>query len=536
LRKIYRTASSRFLQSVVVVDDRAALAPDEGEIVPDQIEDPRPRLTIERLGPSPGVAPEKERQEQVEAAEEGDADENRLDAAALVNRFAELGIVCAALRPDGDADADQRRVLNAGRRADIVTLDWHLGDAGARARQLLDQLSTPEGRRLRLVAVYTGDPDVSRLSDEILGLSDVHSLGDLRFQRGPTRILLLFKEGSDRLGAPAENVTQVSDLPDRLIDEFTAMCSGLVRAATMSSLGAVREAMPEILGVLEPELDAAYVGHRLAQIRPDDAGDHLADLIVSELRSIVEDDDGRIDSAGAKAVQLWLDSQGEAALRVEREALGQLNLVGSGDGDTFAEVIQQYERLRGRKKYYPTKYFLADEDAERADARLAERMSTRHRYSSARAERLELGIVIRSLADNTYWVCVQPLCDSVRLVEQTRMPLLPLTVVATENKKFDLVLERTGGQIRLQAVLAPSRMNLVTFVPDLAAGAVVASVEPGAGYGFKDAEGHEWELVCRLKPEQAQRFAHRLGVEFSRVGLNESEWLRRKAGGRSGAR
>lgn len=50
----------------------------------------------------------------------------------------------------------------------------------------------------------------------------------------------------------------------------------------MSALGAVPN-VNELLSVLEARLNAGFVGHRLALPSPDDATDHLAELIVSEL-------------------------------------------------------------------------------------------------------------------------------------------------------------------------------------------------------------------------------------------------------------
>lgn len=529
LRDIYRAAASRFLQSVVVVDDETALTDEDREQVAPEMIDPRPR-------PSPAPVSDKDAgtSDIVQDAAPDAIDEYRLDVRTLIDRFAALGIVCAALSPADDLEEADDPIITAGRRADMVTLDWHLGDAGERAGRLLDLLSRPGNERLRLIAVYTRDTDNDSLVQQITDLDGVEPIEGLRFQRGSTRIVLLFKEGSNRPELEGK-VVAVTDLPDRLVEEFTDLAAGLVSAATMSALGAVREAMPEILGVLNADLDAAYVGHRLALDRPDDAVDHLAELIVSELRSVVDDDAGRIAAADGDAVRLWLDNIDDDALTVEPGALQRLNQEGSST-DGRPTIAEQFPRYGGKKKCHPTEFVIsAPDEADLADARLAERMTTRYRYTNARPERLELGVVIRSASDERYWVCVQPLCDSVRLEEFCRMPLLPY-VPADGKKGIHLALVRTDGPVMLRLSLKPADLHVITFPCEPTAKAVVAIPLEDGPVGFLDDKGEQWELVCRLKPDHAQRISYRLATEIGRVGLNESEWLRIKTNLRTNAK
>ena len=46
----------------------------------------------------------------------------------------------------------------------------------------------------------------------------------------------------------------------------------------------------------------------------------------------------------------------------------------------------------------------------------------------------------------------------------------------------------------------------------------------------KSEEKKELEWIAQLKPSHAQRIANDIGASLSRVGVLESEWLRRKAG------
>jgi len=521
----YRAAANRFLQSAVVIDDRAALAPEDDEIVPAVIEDPRPRPTeVDKEEANAQAKLDAENEEK--AVEQGETAENRLDARKLLDRFASFGMVCGVLRPGTDVEATETLALTAGARTDMVILDWHLDDSGTLALHLLDELSKPGSKRLRLVCIYTGDGG-EQVTATIASLEGNEKCEEFIYQRGSTRMVVLYKAGAERTGAPPERVVNVSDLPGRLLAEFAALCAGLVSAAAMSALGAVREAMPEILGVLVPELDAAYVGQRLSQDRPDDAIDQLAELVVSEIQSVIEDDEPFASTAGEAAVESWLeDEEAASRLPVELAAVKEMNRLG-GQKAVRAKIGESFQKFQEKTKRHPTELVVIDPaEAELADARLAQRMTTRHRYPNAKRGRLELGVVIESTTGTEWWLCVQPLCDSVRLTENTRMPFLPYHKVTEEP--FDLVDVQPTEILRLRLSLEPSDVKHVTFAPDQVERSVLVTTDDGDPR-FIDVDGASWKLVCRLKAAHAQRIAHSLGAKFSRVGLNESEWLRKKA-------
>jgi len=169
-----------------------------------------------------------------------------------------------------------------------------------------------------------------------------------------------------------------------------------------------------------------------------------------------------------------------------------------------------------------------EDEANLGDARLAERMTTRHRYPNARRERLELGVVVESPEDGRWCLCVLPLCDSVRLQSVVRVPFLPYE--SAVEPPFDLVLE-TGippEPRRARLLTKPHDLIHAAFAPDATAASILAE-QSEEGHQFEDSEGRSWRLVCRLKFAHAQRIAQHLGAEFSRVGVNESEWLRLKS-------
>jgi hypothetical protein len=162
-----RAVVKDFLQSVVVVDDRATLG-GEGVAMPAPAElalhgDAEPEWAEETASTGPARARARRRLAnlRVPSYEAMPAPEQALDAKVLVDGFAEQGLVCAVIRPaPGESPVD--RTVRAARRADIVILDWELnGDDGTSTLEIVRRLvheeaeAEPRGR-LRLIAVYSG--------------------------------------------------------------------------------------------------------------------------------------------------------------------------------------------------------------------------------------------------------------------------------------------------------------------------------------------------------------------------------------------
>lgn len=55
---------------------------------------------------------------------------------------------------------------------------------------------------------------------------------------------------------------------------------------------------------------------------------------------------------------------------------------------------------------------------------------------------------------------------------------------------------------------------------------IKASINGDKQFNFKTADGKKLKWISELKDAQAQRIANTFGSNISRVGLDESEWLR----------
>jgi hypothetical protein len=152
-------------------------------------------------------------------------------------------------------------------------------------------------------------------------------------------------------------------------------------------------------------------------------------------------------------------------------------------------------------------------------------LTTNRSYYEKRVPPLTLGTIIQKLTDNSYWVCIQPRCDCVRVPPNTTFLFLPLMVVE-KNKKFDVLLEADERYIKLILNKKPYDLNLITFTPGLNDKGVILTKVKNSDYRFTDTANEKYKWIGELRSEHAQRIANEFAANLSRVGLDESEWLR----------
>ncbi len=506
-------AVERFLQSAVVVDDRAFLP---SAIQPTRLRTPSPEAEtlaeIEEEEKTPGP---------VSDSEVGDPANTQLNAKEIVDAFAARGVVCGVLRPSADETDEVRRVApRAIRRSDLVIVDWHLhGDDGEAAVALLQDVVKEAGEAMRLVAVYTGDPDLPRVARRLIERLGAVPIDDISVEIGSVRIVVIGKADPD---APRDGAVSESELPNRLVELYAALADGLVRAAALSALGALRGATYRLLAGLGPEIDLGYVGQRALVYPSSEAEDHLLGMLISELRAIVEDDEDTRGCTDAEAVALWLkrESDNGRTGRFSHDALAAAVETNPYDNDSVRTLRETYAELSSinLKKGLTQHIASTSEAAKAADERFAMRMSLKLVYE--RPERiLSIGTIVADQGGG-YWLCIQPACDSLRIEESRRFPFVPLT---PDSTRFDYVVEDAGDTIYLRLSRKPMEIQHWSFKADPALRAVAAKGDP---LSFVTTGRRTFRWVAQLNEWHAQRAAYEVGAEQSRVGLAESDWLR----------
>ena len=454
--------------------------------------------------------------------------EHTLDARSIIDSFSKLGMICGVVGPT----QSPKKVM---RKADIVVLDWLLQDGDSQhTLDLLSDLLTAEVDRnsLRLVAIYTGEAGLEDICAAVvakLKKSELDPVGN----ESKTEILyrhgrvVLYAKSDVKLAKPLkERSVAEGDLPDRLVEDFSAMTEGLLPSIALTSLTAVREGEHRVLDQFHKDLDPAFLAHRACISNPDDAERQIVNHVSEELRGLMDDAVAAESPAGADAVKGWIRSKSRGTKGFE---FGGKKLTPKQTITLATEGLEASSDL-GNNAFKNLSAGFSDGDAVDLDERLAWIMSFRTVFN-APPPTLWLGSIVTAMEDGdkeVHLICMRPRCDCVRLKEETSFFFLPLV---EPRKKMEQLVVKLGKQFkRLSIELGPDSWNHLKFKPSEDKRSVIATRrESGGDFEFTDTHGKRYTWQGELKTEYAQRIAQTFATKLSRVAVDESEWLRRMA-------
>jgi len=539
--------AQRFLQTAVVVDDRAFRS--DSELTPTG--PLNPPNTPSTIAPHPDTSLADTPQVTAGMLDPVGFDPHGFDAETVINGFARCGIVCSVLQRRS-ADTLMNPESSLGQLAsvaDILVLDWQVhsaqGESAEPTLELLEGVVTRDQaesrRQLRLIVIYTGEKRLDKVAEDIRNrlrekLGEVQEDGEFGIIHGAVRIVVLGKAGVSRTVSAMAQEASFDALAARTIAEFTVMTAGLVSNVVLDALARLRCATHRILGRFPASLDAAFLVHRSLLSPPQEADEHLAPIIAAELLAVIEGAATPFPSANvaewlgaretaspthaalgfssAEAERAWLrklcEEGPESVSKVELpDALKWLREIGSNGAPLLDRLI---ELIRGVP-------------VPEANEELAMLMAFKTRYS-AQPPRLTLGTIVMQKGNaKVFWLCLQPVCDSMHM---KRAGVFPMLRLPQPSERFGVTVRVDGAFVRLRIDPRVSNLRTVEFKPDKTAQAVIATPDDNQQFWF---ESKDPEFRCRwigeLKFEQAQRAVQDLANQNSRVGLTESEWQRR---------
>ena len=506
LRDLSRGVAADFLQTVVVLDDQAYMgssAPIGTLVVP----------------PEAAIAVEEDEDESAAIDPNGRRRLPTLDAGTLVNGFAERGLVCAVLTgldPDGGVAA----TLKAVRRADIVILDWQLGDRGETATEIILQLvrdTVADVGRSPMVVVYSATRVLAgireQLATKLPRFTAIDRPGRAIALHAPHTTILFIRKatGSDQSGGVSE-----TDLPARLIEEFAEAGEGILRNVALGGIAAVRSETRRILARLHSGMDGPFLTHRMLLGTPEDADAYAADLLGSEFVSVLRSKDVGTKYAGFHAIrgalEQWKSRGRKFRLMKGNDEDADVSELSVGDVMKLVEAgLDGLDGIPGVNSSRKQKdashkrlYRLLEEKSEDGIATHLEfaRVSThvKDHNTMVQDERatLTLGSIVRR--GEEYLLCIQPVCDSVRLTEETHFVFTFLEKATDERPgPLDVVVkEMDGREVCLHFSEKSTAVRTRIFAPDETVRRVV-SVAKNPGYVFVDTDGEECTWICELR-------------------------------------
>jgi hypothetical protein len=537
-----RQIAKDFLRSVVVVDDHPVF---EDEEVVGKLE--LPDLVVE--------APASETSTDEAAVPPAPTiDPHTLPFNKFSESFATVGIFCTVLTPEKEHldDFVAQSVGESGlaNRADVVILDWvlHGFKEGEKTLDIIGKLAQGEGGakpRKRLLLVYTGESDLLGIAGKIRNKLNLPAVGGGTLQEqthitsGATTIAIYAKPHVKVAQNLQSLVVSAEAIPEVVISEFARTSPGLLSNLILRSMGVLRSETYQILKKFPSMLDSGFVTHKVLQ-NPEDASAHLLPLIVSEIQSALEDNIV-IEVLSEPALAAWLDSKigsgfvfGLQGVTEDEAKKGLHDLLkrpvlevaaDEAHGNFTQWFLKSKKKARGEVADRLTQ-LLSGQAGHQANQEFAILMSIRSRYGTP-PPRLTLGTIIRDVSRSTYLLCAQPRCDSVRLIGERQFPFLPLKPAGAG---YDHVLMHGTEIITLELVDEPYRIEMIGFQPWTENDREVLAKANGEQLFFKSGDReNNFQWIAELRPEHAQRIANALAGKISRVGLNESEWLRLNA-------
>lgn len=480
---------------------------------------------------------------------------NAFSALDISMTFAKTGKICAIYAPKSTSDInDYHKVL---KKADVVILDWYLNIENDRLQPLdpnadadndeprgeftLSLISELLGSKmLKLLIIYTGETNLPEITDSIYQKLDkgIFEKGDCCVKSPYAKILVRAKaqdtEKQFAYNPQLKNkIVSYDNLPKLIIDEFTDMTNGLLSNFALSSISTIRKNTSRMLSVFSPKLDPAYLGHKLLLGNPSDSKSLLTKLFGDAISELLE----ATDINTGDWINNWIEERIEDKdLVINKTTIPRTkDLLKKMLVSEQTDIKDKYKECSGRDmpsilRLKTAKLFECEGiDTEESNIDFA--ILTHHKnifQPQIEAPILTLGTIIKDTKASKdpknkaplYYICIQQRCDTVRVKEEARRFLfLPLI---SEGEQHPLIIQKG---LTMFPVKTSFSLRTIKFSP-LAGSTIIQAISKGEKYFFQSYHNEEYEWIVDLKEMHAQRIVNSYCAELSRVGLNESEWLR----------
>lgn len=541
-------AAKEFAQTMIVVDDQAGASPVKENVS---------TLTPPRRGVARAAAVEDDAVAKIAEVL------HQLDSKLLIDTAMELGLICSVLCPESKEEDILSRVVKASERVDIVSLDWEMfNDSGESARKLIHGIVHSDRQRmgrLRLISIYTGDKRLDVILSSIFNSFSVEDKTTLKLQKYDShiegkdglKIICLFKKhGTQVLPQFSSYQVSESELPGRLLNEFASITEGLLSNVALATVASIRNVAHHLISKFNGKMDGPYFLHRAAIVEAEEAEQYALDIVLSELKSVVDRDGVIRRWAGSSAISNRIDwiANGQDHLRFhyEREGIPLIakapldqvkDFVILGRNKRFLNFISEPKPNKSDYEFgWPSVFADNSKDASESMFEFACLTGVRafpgsriFNNGSGSLPVLRLGTVLRK--SNEYWLCLQAACDSVRVKSKTPFFFVPLEVSSGKPQHVVPVIDELGKitYVGLNLVeKAYTKAISFIFEPIRCDASLRVSAErrTSGGFSFTDVRGTSFMWVADLKQRRALRVSQQLGAELSRIGFDEFEPFR----------
>lgn len=504
-----------------------------------------------------------------------------LNARTLIKGFAKQKKSCSFYSiEDEDYNLDKETILNIIPNSDVIVLDWRtihdsaiiqegeseeeddddesdMPDNTGRGKftlSILENLVAQFQDSLKLILILTGDYDSEEILTSIRQNTEFANFHvdetNLTLVYQKVKISIYFKPDISGQHLPANvrnKIIAYENLPEIINEEFASFTGGLISNTALKTISVIRDNASKLLKIYQKELDPAYLGHRVLLEVPENAEDLLRETILHSIINLINTNQIS-DKCDMESIEKWIFSTPSFKNSSISISNNSINLAGTHP----RRVLLKEGFINGTKKLWteqgqqgnPSKnaveklwsksinYFIpTDNNHSNINEEFA--ILTHHKEyfnEPLFIPRLTLGTVIKKNIDNLdyYFICIQPQCNAVRIKEKDKnnnFLFLPLKENKEARKTKIVVKKNDGTFLKLKPVYDANFVKIITF--KLTDGIDFIKSSENKFTAIEGGVEQKYTWVLDLKDNHAQRIANEFGAQITRVGLDESEWLRR---------
>ena len=471
---------------------------------------------------------------------------NEFNAQNVSAAFCKAGKICAIYAPKSDLDIEV--CMQALKKADAIVLDWDLqlqekkefdhmadvvDDEGKYTKQIIRNILEDAGNeKIKLIIIYTGEINLPEICKQVSQISQNLELDttELVCQQKNVRILVRAKETTQYNHAEhlKNQIVAYEDLPQLINNEFAKLTTGLLSNYALNAITAIRNNTSNILGVFSQDIDAAFLGHYVSVDNSDDAVLMLAELFGSAISDLIKEE--KIDIRSW--IESWIDNNISSQPSTIQIAGQKLNI----DADVLKKIINAEGHLKeklqvttsrefGKDKITKeaTKLFSKNEDILIPNYKLAQIIQHKDLFSlhNNPTHKLSTGTIVKHIHNNKeeYFLCIQQSCDSTRIQSERNFLFLPLQ----QDSKGEAIVINQDKHLFVDN--KSYAVQIFTFATKKGETQITTEIRDGQCV-FIDSRNTLFEWVAELKDLFAQHIVSQYAANLSRVGLNNSEWMR----------
>lgn len=504
------------------------------------------------------------------------------NAGEVIKQFANDGKICSVYKFSSEKDVDN--IVKIAQKSDITILDWKMSpndlytsidneaddeeediviSKGHYALEILSKVIASEQNKLKLYVIYTDEIEFNRIIDEIKSKlqNDGHTIvpdTTYSFCCNCNKVTVFgkaeIKTKTDHNRELFERSYAYDELGEALYSEFTNFTQGIVAGIFLKSISTIRKNTFPLLNTFRQDIDPAFVSHTGMLPNPDDAQDHIVEIIGSEIKSLIR---STLDNKVTKElIECYVDSLPNENIpfaipmdppinsfpkNFTKEELKKLLQVGIVKYCNFEQkgAKLQIELSKKGVQALPISIIRAQglsqtnaqERAKKSNIEFAKLTTICKRYFKSNLSILTLGVILKSHTDSgkdEYWICIQPKCDSIRISQKENdeqegrfFTFLQLT----KRDKGEIIINKDIS-LKIEYNITKSRQFKFKSTDQ---DKVVHVSEQDDKMIFMDSSGKSFELIGELKNDFAQGIANNFASQISRVATNHSEWLRLNA-------